>query len=193
MTIFEGDVMSPLLGGLLIAAARICDVTLGTLRISFISKGQKGIAPLVGFFEMLIWLFAISRIAQNLDNITYYFFYAGGFACGVLVGLIVEERLALGLRVIRTITRKNADELVAKLRQAGWGVTSVEANGAEGPVNLIFSIAQRIDIPRYIEIVKEFNPHAFYSVEDIRFVSEGVFPPRQMLFGRRPRWRRKTE
>lgn len=193
MILFGADIGGALLGGLAIFAARVCDVTLGTLRISFISKGEKRIAPFVGFFEMLIWLFAISRIAKNLDNVWYYVFYAAGFACGIFVGLIVEERLALGLRVVRTITRQGAEELVAKLRDAGWGVTSTPAEGVEGPVNLMFSVVHRSDIPRYIAVVKNNNPRAFYSIEDVRFVSEGFFPPRNMLFGGRPRWRRKTE
>ncbi|MDH3217103.1 MAG: DUF2179 domain-containing protein [Candidatus Krumholzibacteria bacterium] len=169
----------------LIFFARISDVTLGTLRIVFISKGQKYIAPAFAFFEMLIWLFAVRQIMQNLDNAAYYFAYAFGFASGVFVGLNVEERLAMGLRLVRTITRKDASELVAALRDCDFGVTSVEATGNSGKVNILYSVIKRSDADRYIGMVKKFNPRAFFSVEDIRFVSEGVFPQRARSMFRR--------
>jgi len=81
---------------LLIFFARVCDVSLGTIRIIFISKGIKYLAPIVGFFEILIWLLAISQIMQNLTNPYYYIFYAGGFATGNLVGIILDEKLSIG-------------------------------------------------------------------------------------------------
>jgi uncharacterized protein YebE (UPF0316 family) len=169
----------------LIFLARVCDVTLGTLRIVFISRGQKYIAPAFAFFEMLIWLFAVRQIMQNLDNVVYYFAYAFGFASGVFVGLNVEEKLAMGLRLLRTITRNDATELIAALRACDFGVTSVEADGNSGKVNVLYSVVKRSDADRYIGMVKTFNPRAFFSVEDIRFVSEGVFPQRAKSMFRR--------
>jgi uncharacterized protein YebE (UPF0316 family) len=171
----------------LIFLARVSDVTLGTLRIVFISRGQKYIAPAFAFFEMLIWLFAVRQIMQNLDNVVYYFAYAFGFAFGVFVGLNVEERLAMGLRLVRTITRDDASELTAALRSRDFGVTSVEADGNAGKVNILYSVIKRSDANRYIAMVKEFNPKAFFSVEDVRFVSEGVFPHRTQSVFRRLR------
>jgi len=171
----------------LIFFARVSDVTLGTLRIVFISRGQKYIAPAFAFFEMLIWLFAVRQIMQNLDNLVYYFAYALGFASGVFVGLNVEERLAMGLRLVRTVTRNDASELTAALRARDFGVTSVEADGNSGKVNILYSVIKRSDADRYIGLVKEFNPKAFFSVEDIRFVSEGVFPHRAQSIFRRLR------
>jgi uncharacterized protein YebE (UPF0316 family) len=169
---------------ILIFLARISDVTLGTLRISFISRGEKYIAPFVAFCEMLIWLFAIRQIMQNLGNVTYYLAYSAGFASGVFVGLLIEEKLAIGTRLIRTITRMDAADLVAALREADFGVTSVVAEGNSGPVNLIYSVIKRSDLPKYIGMVNEYNPRAFYSIEDIRSVNEGIFPRRRNLFGR---------
>jgi uncharacterized protein YebE (UPF0316 family) len=169
---------------LLIFCARICDVTLGTLRIVFISRGEKNIAPVFAFVEMLIWLFAIRQIFTNLTSLPYYFAYAAGFASGVFVGLSVEEKIAMGLRMIRTITRKDAGELVAALRTMDFGVTSVVAEGNSGPVNIVYSVIKRSDVTRYVEIVKAYNPNAFYSIEDIRFVSEGIFPARRAFNGR---------
>jgi uncharacterized protein YebE (UPF0316 family) len=170
--------------GALIFMARICDVSLGTMRITFISRGHKSLAPIVGFFEVLIWLVALRQIMANLTNVFYYVSYAGGFATGTFVGLWIEERMAIGNRIIRVITRQDATELIASLREADYGVTSIDASGVDGHVHLLFSIIKRQDLPRFIERVEKFNPRAFYSIEDVRFVSEGVFPARESFVGR---------
>jgi uncharacterized protein YebE (UPF0316 family) len=85
------DIYAWVLLPLMIFFARVCDVSLGTVRIIFISKGIRYLAPFVGFFEILIWLLAISQIIQNLTNRYYYIFYAGGFACGTFAGIIIDE------------------------------------------------------------------------------------------------------
>ena len=166
-------------GAALIFLARVIDVTLGTLRISFISKGEKAVAPLIGFFEILIWLFAISQVIQNMNNVVYYFAYAGGFAGGVFTGLQIEDRMALGSRMIRTITREDARGLLDALRSAGYGVTSLRAQGASGDVDIIFSVVQRSEIEQYMALVEEHNPRAFSSIEDVRTVRQGVFRMRK--------------
>ena len=156
----------------LIFFARVCDVSLGTLRIIFISKGIKYLAPLVGFFEILIWLMAISQIMQNLSNVYYYIFYAGGFATGNLVGIILEEKLSIGTVAIRIITRKDAAKLIDSLKNKRYGITVVDAKGPKGDVKLIFTIVNRQNIQNVIKTVKKYNPKSFYSIEDIRYVSE---------------------
>ena len=161
---------------LLIFLARVCDVSLGTIRIIFISKGIKYLAPLIGFFEILIWLLAIGQIMQNITNIYYYLFYAGGFATGNLIGIILEEKLSIGTVAIRIITRKNADELINALRKKHIRLTIVDALGAKGPVKLLFSIVKRQNVKKVISTVKKYNPNAFYSIEDIRQVSKELPP-----------------
>lgn len=161
-------------GALLIFFSRVTDVTLGTLRISFISRGEKSLAPIIAFFEMLVWLFAISQLVQNVTNLAYYLAYAGGFATGVFSGLKLEDHIALGSRLIRTITQEDAGALAEALRSEGWGVTSVRAEGASGDVHLIFSVIKRADAPRYMEIVRSHHPDAFSSIEDVRAVEKGV-------------------
>lgn len=160
----------------LIFFARVCDVSLGTIRIIFISKGIKYLAPLIGFFEILIWLLAIGQIMQNLTNIYYYVFYAAGFATGNLVGIILEEKLSIGTVAIRIITRKNADGLILALRKKHISITIVDAQGAKGPVKLLFSIVKRQNVKKVINTVKKYNPNAFYSIEDIRQVSKDLPP-----------------
>lgn len=160
----------------LIFISRIMDVTIGTIRIVMVSKGQKIWAPLLGFFEILIWLLAISRIFENLDNWACYFAYAAGFATGNYIGLIIEERLAMGIVKIQIITRRNAGDLIINLKNAGYGITHHEARGSSENVSIIYSIIKRNEIQKVENIVKETNPKAFYSIEDVKSVSHGVFP-----------------
>ncbi len=161
---------------LLIFLARICDVTIGTMRIIMISKGKKLLAPVLGFFEILIWIMAISKIMQNLSNPVCYIAYAGGFAIGNYVGMKVEEKLAIGLIVLQIITQKDASELIKELREMGFGITEIDAIGKGKKVHVIYSIIKRHDIHVVVEKIINFNPKAFYTIEDIREVSQGVFP-----------------
>lgn len=165
----------------LIFLSRVADVTIGTLRIVFVSKGLKLLAPILGFFEILIWLVAMSKIFQNLDNWFYFVAYAGGFAMGNFVGLKLEERLALGYVNIRIITQKSGEDLIKKLSASGFGVTYMNAQGSLGAVNVIYCVIKRKDIPMVTSIVKEINPNAFYTMEDIRFANLGVFPVRSIV------------
>ncbi len=160
----------------LIFASRIIDVTIGTLRIVMVSKGQKMWAPILGFFEVLIWLIAISKIFQNLDNWVCYVTYAAGFATGNYIGLILEERLAVGIVKIQIITRKKANKLIKNLIAAGYGITYHEAQGSNETVNIIYTIINRAEIKKVESIVTSTNPKAFYSVEDVKSVNKGIFP-----------------
>lgn len=112
--------------------ARVTDVSLGTMRIITLSRGLKKIAPILGFIEILIWLMAIRQIFNNLNNPACYLAYAAGFASGIFTGMWIEERVAIGLRVVRIITRFDAEELIKALRESGFGITVID--GREVPV-----------------------------------------------------------
>jgi uncharacterized protein YebE (UPF0316 family) len=160
---------------LLIFMARICDVTLDTARIIYVSRGMKLLAAVIGFFEVLIWLISITQIIHNLTNIIYYVAYAGGFAMGNYIGIYIEERMAIGTVVIRIITQKEAAGLVDCLKSEGYGVTYIDAKGSMGPVKVVFTIIKRKDIRHVLNILRKFNPLSFYTIEDIRSFREGVF------------------
>jgi len=175
----NSDTFSLIVVPILIFIARVTDVTFGTIRIILISRGMKFIAPIFAFFEIIIWLFAIGQIMQHLTNITYYLAYAFGFSAGTFVGIYVEEKMAIGMVIVRIITRKDASKLVEHLRSIGYGVTSFDGQGATGPVKLIYMTIERKDIDNIVEIIKEFNPKAFFSVEEVRLENAGVFPLRK--------------
>jgi len=161
---------------ILIFLARITDVSLGTVRLIFVSRGFKYLAPIAGFFEVLIWILVIGQIMQNLTNPVCYIAYAGGFATGNFVGLWIAEKLSLGVVLIRVITPKPAHDLIVQLRLRQCGVTVIDGQGANGPVQIVFTIVRRREVEAVIELVKEFNPQAFYSIEDVDSVERGVFP-----------------
>jgi len=163
---------------LLIFTARVMDVSIGTLRIVYIARGKRMLAPLLGFFEVLIWLVAISQIFKHLDNIACYFAWAAGFAMGNYVGMVIEKKLALGIQVIRIITRFNADDLIKDLKSSGYGLTLIDGEGASGPVKIIFMLIKRKDLPKVKAVILKYNPKAFYTVEDVQFASDPVYPLR---------------
>jgi len=162
---------------LLVFLARILDVSIGTLRIIFVSRGLKYVASVLGFFEAMVWILAVSQVMQNLNSWETYVAFSLGFAAGNFVGVLLEERIAVGNLIIRVITRKDATELVRHLWDAGYGVTSVDAVGETGPVKVIFTVCKRRKLEKIIATIKRFNPKAFYTIEDVRFVQETFIPP----------------
>ncbi|MBI5540873.1 MAG: DUF2179 domain-containing protein [Bacteroidia bacterium] len=192
---YNTDVFNYIVLPLMIFAARICDVSIGTLRIIFVSRGKKNIAPILGFFEVFIWIIVIGKIMQNASNLPCYIGYAAGFATGNYVGMWIEEKLAMGYVVVRIITPKDAFDLKNALREAEIGITTIPAEGAIGKVDVIFTSIHRADLPKVVELIQIHNPKAFYSVEDLKYVSEGVFPVHQSLLKKQGitsimRWRK---
>lgn len=179
---FSQDVITWVLLPLFIFLARVFDVTLGTMRIIFISRGKRSLAPLLGFFEVFVWIIAVSQLVTNLSNIAGYLAYAAGFAAGNYVGMVIEDRLALGTLSVRIITVREADELAKRLHDEGYGVTAIDAQGANGRVKVIYTIIKRKDLAEVVSIIKSLNPRAFFSVEEIRSASEGIFPPTRQTY-----------
>ena len=173
---YHSEIFKFVLLPVLIFLARICDVTLDTLRIIYVGRGMKFLAPVIGFVEVMIWLVAITQIFKNLSNPVCYVAYAGGFAMGNLIGILIEEKMAIGTVVIRIITQKDAEALIDRLKESRYGVTHVDAQGAMGQVKIIFTIVKRKAINSVLEIVRGCNPLAFYTIEDVRSVRKGVFP-----------------
>lgn len=155
----------------LICMARIIDVTLSTIRIIFVSKGQKFLAPLLGFFEIIVWLMAITQVMQHLDRWQNYIAYALGFALGNFFGILIENKIALGHVMVNIITKTDAHLLVKILRDLGYWITQTDALGNDGNVSIIFTIIKRSEINNIVPIIKKYNPWAVYSLSDMRYVN----------------------
>lgn len=169
------DYFSWIILPILIFISRLADVSLATLRHIFVSKGFKKIVPVLGFFEVLIWLVAIRQIFNNVNNIACFIAWAGGFSAGTYLGMRIEEKLALGMQIIRIITNENTDALIDAFKQYNQGVTIVNGQGAVGPVKLIFTVVKRTNKADIIKLIHTHTPDAFYSVEDVKGSSHGVF------------------
>jgi uncharacterized protein YebE (UPF0316 family) len=163
---------------LIIFLARLADVTLGTVRIIFIARGKKFLAPLLGFLEVFIWITVVSQIVRGAQSIVAYLAYAVGFAVGNYVGMIVEERLAIGQLVVRVILPKDGALLVDRLRTEGYGVTYVDGQGASGAVMLVYTVVMRKELPRVVDLIQQVQPKAFFTVEELRTAQQGIFPVR---------------
>jgi uncharacterized protein YebE (UPF0316 family) len=154
---------------------RICDVTLGTLRIIFVSKGERTKAPIVGFFEVFIWVVIISQIFSHANSIIAYLAYAGGYATGNYVGILVENKIAFGFQLFRIYTKKNGTELTQLLNKNGFGSTLIRGEGAVSKVDIIETVISRKVQQKVVAIIDDFDPKAFYLIEDIRAKRKGIF------------------
>lgn len=179
-SVISPEILTYVILPILIFFARICDVSLGTIRVIFISKGVRYLAPVIGFFEVIIWLLAIGQIMNNLTNFVAYIAYGAGFASGTYIGMVIEEKISLGLASVRIITKKDPGELMQYLRSHNYGVTSIDGEGGTGKVKMVFTIIKRQDIPHIVGIIKQFHPNAFYTVDEVKSVSEGVFPENRL-------------
>jgi uncharacterized protein YebE (UPF0316 family) len=137
---------------------------------------MKGLAPFIGFFEIVIWLFAIGQIMRNLNDPACYVAFAAGFTLGNFLGVMIEKRLGFGSVLVRVITGKDPADLTEGLRAAGYGVTSIDGQGATGPVKVVFTVIKRKELGNVVGIVKGFDPKAFYSVDDLQSAAAGVSP-----------------
>lgn len=156
--------LHPWLLPLVIFFGRICDVTLGTLRIIFVSKGERKKAPIVGFFEVFIWVVIISQIFSHANDIVAYLAYAAGYAAGNYVGILVENKIAFGYQLFRVYTKKD-----------GFGSTLLKGEGAVSGVDIIETVVSRKAEKKVTGIIDQFDPDAFRMVVDIRSKQKGIF------------------
>jgi len=171
------EVIDQLFGGpwgpLVIFGLRIIDVSMATLRMLLSVRGQRVLVPVIGFFEVLLWLFAVGNAIRYMDSPLHVIGYAGGFATGTVVGLWVEEKLALGLATVRVISSRPAGNLAAALRDSGHGATEFAAAGRQGPVEVVYTVAHRSEIKPIMRIIDQWDTEAFVTVEEPRSVRRG--------------------
>jgi uncharacterized protein YebE (UPF0316 family) len=166
-------------GALLIFLLRIVDVSMATVRMIFAVRGRRGLAAVIGFFEILVWIFAVGQALQHLDSILHLLGYAAGFATGSYVGVWLEGRLALGLSVVHAVCRSEAEgvnlagQLANAIRLAGFAVTEIEGRGRDGEVDLLRIVLPRRRTRTLIELIRDYDPDAFITVEEVRATQGG--------------------
>jgi len=171
--------MDPILGGLLIFAARVASVSMGTVRTVLAVRGQKYLATAIGFFETLIFILAISNVLQNVGNIWNILGYCGGFAAGTLVGLTLEEKLALGYVTVQAISQSDGATVASTLRDAGYGATEIVGKGLAGNVYVVTTVVKRRNVSDIVALVNKVDEHAFVTVDNTGRVLRGHLGPSQ--------------
>lgn len=155
----------------IIFLARICDVSIGTVRIIFVARGMRFRASLLGFVEVFIWIIVVAQLIQHLNYWPNYVAYAGGFAAGTWLGITFENRIKVGTILIRVITNADAGGLIDKLQESGFMMTRVEAKGGQGPVEIIFMVLKRKRWNDAVQIIESYDENVFYSIEDVKYTS----------------------
>lgn len=160
---------------LLIFALRVGDMTLDTIRVLFVVRGKKLLVWILGFFQSLIFVVAISSVLSELDNILNVIGYATGFATGNLVGMLIEQRLAIGHVLVNIISSNRGAFIAEKLRTSGYAVTEIAGRGKNGTVFELHASVLRKDVSHVETIVLEADPQAFVTAEDVRPVRRGFW------------------
>jgi uncharacterized protein YebE (UPF0316 family) len=166
-------------GALFIFVLRVASVSLTTVRTVLVVRGSRKWAAAIGFVEITIWVVAISRVITGLDSVWNVIGYSGGFSVGTLLGMWIEDRLALGDSELRIISITKGHELADAIRQEGYGVTEMTAEGQSGPVTLLNVVTHRKQVGEIIRLINEIDGTAFVTVEDTRKVVRGYRPIRR--------------
>ncbi|NIS80367.1 MAG: DUF2179 domain-containing protein [Anaerolineales bacterium] len=159
----------------IIFSLRVIDMSLDTLRVLFVIRGRKPFAWALGFFQSAMWVVAITSVLSNLDNLFNVIGYAGGFATGNVVGMAIEERLAIGYGHIRIISSRRGSAIASALREAGYAVTELPGRGKDGTVSVLNCSVKRREIAPLQRKVYEIDPEAFVTVEEIRPLHRGYW------------------
>jgi uncharacterized protein YebE (UPF0316 family) len=159
----------------LIFSLRVCDMTLDTLRVLFVMRNRKGFAWLLGFFQSAIFVVAITSVLQNLGNPLNVVGYAAGFATGNVIGLLIEERLAIGHVQLTIVSSSRGTAIAEKLREEGYAITEVSARGKDGMVTLLSCSVLRKKAGLVRQLVTEVDQSAFITAEDVRPVRRGFW------------------
>ena len=167
--------MTAVLAGLFVFAMRVTDMSLDTLRMLFVMRGQRLLAGALGSVQAAIFILAVGAALRGPLNVWTVAGYAGGFGVGVILGMIVEERLAFGYVMFRVYSSTSGIEIARALRNAGHAVTDFVARGRDGRITVVNSVIARKDAPAVRAIIDGIDPQAYVTVDDVRRLRRGYF------------------
>lgn len=167
--------MTAVLAGLFVFAMRVTDMSIDTLRMLFVMRGQKLIAGALGSVQAAVFILAVGAALQGPLNVWTVTGYAAGFGVGVILGMMAEERLAFGYVMFRVYSSAFGAEIARALRDAGHAVTDFVAHGRDGRLTVVNSVVARKDAPAVRAIIDGIDPQAFVTVDDVRRLRRGYF------------------
>ncbi len=160
-------------GPVIIFFLRAVDVSLSTFRVLMVVRGSRWLAPVVSFFEILLWVVAAGAVIRNLGSVWHAVGYAAGFSAGTAIGMRIEGKLALGICSVRAISSGPQAELARELRAHGYGVTEQRGRGREGWVGILHAVVRRRDVHDVIQTVERHDPDAFVTIQNDAVVHRG--------------------
>lgn len=154
----------------LILVAKVVEVSLMTVRVVLITKGERKIGSIIGFFEVLLWIYIASTVLTGIsDDPLKAVFYALGFAIGNFVGSKIEEFIGLGLSEVQVIVKEEDGlELATAIREHGFAVTIVEGMGKNFKRNILFMFIKRKRVKAAVELVKSYQENAVITVSETK-------------------------
>lgn len=175
---FQLDLSTPAItAAVAICLARICDVSLGTIRTIYTMRGRKHVAAGIGLVEVTIFILAISSVLKaGVDEPLKVVGYILGYTLGIYVGISIEGWIASGWTMLRVISRESAPELVERLRRDGEAVTQLMGEGRDGPVPILFVVLRRKRARSVLATVRQIAPRAFVTVEGVSQAIGGTLP-----------------
>lgn len=185
----EFDFVNYILLPVLIFLARVADVTLATVKLMFVVNNARKIAAVLGFFEALITIVALSRIVQDASNLVAYTMYAAGFATGTYIGMRIEEKLAYGSVVVRIIGKRIPDALLEHLAENEYRYSMVDANDQSGNTQVLLTMCQRKELTKLLKNLEHIAPQALYTIEGVKQLSRELVPNKKPVTAPRlPKW-----
>ena len=160
---------------LMIFAVRVIATSLDTIRVIFTMRSNKFWVWILGFFNSLIWVLTFAFVLSDINNILNVIVYAGGFATGNVVGMLIEEKLAIGFSEVRIISSQWGAAILDVLREHNYAVTEIPARGKDGMVSVITCSVRRGQIQAIEKLVREVDENAFITMEDVISVRRGFW------------------
>ena len=167
--------MTPIVAGLFVFAMRVIDMSLDTLRLLFVMRGRRLLAGVIGAVQAAVFILAVSAVLRGPLNFWTVLGYAAGFGCGIILGMLVEDKLALGYNMIDVYTLNKGKEITSALRAKGYAVTEFNARGKDGSLRVIQCIVLRKDVNTVKEIIESTDPNAFLTIGDVKSLRRGHF------------------
>jgi uncharacterized protein YebE (UPF0316 family) len=164
-----------LLIALFIFLVRVIATTLDTLRVIFTMRSNKFLVWLLGFFNSVIWVLTFAFVLSDINNFMNVLVYAGGFATGNVVGMFIEDKLAIGFAEMRVISPKWGAAILESLRDHNYAVTEIPARGKDGMVSVISSSIRRNQVEDFQDLVLKIDENAFITKEDVIAVRRGYW------------------
>ena len=167
--------MTPVQAGLFVFAMRVTDMSLDTLRMLFVMRGRRLLAGALGAVQAAVFILAVSAALRGPLNFWTVAGYATGFGAGVIIGMMAEERLALGHVMFRVYSLTGGAAIAQALRAAGYAVTEFVAHGRDGRITVVNSVVARKDTQAVQSVIERIDPQAFVTVDEVRPLRRGYF------------------